>query len=109
MCLTSLLGVGGWDLCNVFNMDETALFYAMSPDRGLATTQRHGQKQSKVWLTLTFMANADGTKHLPPLIIGHAKHPHCFQKKTEEQLGFKYHSNSRVWMTGNIFQQWLVD
>lgn len=105
--LKSLLA--GWDLCNVFNMDETALFYAMSPDRGLATTQHHGQKQSKVRLTLAFTANADGTERLPPLIIGRAKRPRCFQKKTGEQLGFNYHSNSRAWMTGDIFRQWLVD
>ena len=81
----------------------------MSPDRGLATTQHHGLKQSKVQLTLAFTANADGTERLPPLMIGHAKRPRCFQKKTGEQLGFKYYSNSHAWMTGDIFQQWLVD
>jgi hypothetical protein len=90
-------------------MDETALFYAMSPDRGLATTLRHGVKQSKVRLTLAFTTNADGTERLPPLMIGHARRPCCFQRKTGEQLGFKYYSNSRAWMTGDIFQQWLIN
>jgi hypothetical protein len=101
--------LAGWETRNVFNMDETALFYAMSPDRGLATTQHHGLKQSKVRLTLAFTTNADGTERLPPLIIGHAKRPRCFQRKTGEQLGFNYHSNSRAWMTGEIFREWLVD
>jgi hypothetical protein len=90
-------------------MDETALFYAMSPDRSLMTTQHHGQKQMKVQLTLAFTANADGTERLPLLMIGHAKRPHCFKKKMGEQLGFQYHSNSCAWMTGDIFRQWLVD
>lgn len=101
--------LSGKKLCDIFNMDETALFYAMTPDRGLVTTARHGVKQSKIQLTLAFTANADGTERLTPLIIGHAKQPRCFQKKTGEQLGFKYQSNSHAWMTADIFQQWLVE
>ncbi|KAG9292419.1 hypothetical protein G9A89_015289 [Geosiphon pyriformis] len=61
---------------------------------GLATIPRHGTKQLKVRLTLAFITNADGTECLPPLIIGYAKCPHCFQKKTGEQLGFQYYSNT---------------
>ena len=38
----------GWDLNNVFNMDETALFYAMLSNKDLAITKRHGVKQSKL-------------------------------------------------------------
>jgi hypothetical protein len=98
----------GWKLRDVFNMDETALFYAMSPNKGLATTKRHGVKQSKLRLTVAFTVNAAGTERLPPLIIGHAKRPRCFQKKTGEQLGFDYWCNSRAWMTSDIFQQWLI-
>ena len=90
-------------------MDETALFYAMSPNKGLATTPRHGTKQTKIRVTLAFTANADGTERLPPLIIGHARRPRCFQKKTGEQLGFDYHWNSNAWMTGEIFEQWLIE
>ncbi|KAG9287722.1 hypothetical protein G9A89_004125 [Geosiphon pyriformis] len=74
-------------LCNIFNMDETALF---------ATIPRYGTKQSKMRLTLAFTTNGDGTECLPPLIIGHAKRPRCFQKKTGEQLGFQYYSNTRA-------------
>jgi len=91
-CIRTLLV--GWELSNVFNMDETALFYAMSPNKGLATTKRHSLKQSKLRLTLAFTVNAMGTEHLPPLIIGHYKRPRCFQKKTGEQLGFDYWWNS---------------
>lgn len=97
-----------WEPRNIFNMDETALFYAKSPDKGLATKPHQGTKQPKTRLTIAFTANADGTERLPPLVIGLARRPRCFQKKTGEQLGFNYYSNTRAWMTGDIFRHWLA-
>jgi hypothetical protein len=54
-------------------------------------------------------ANADGTDKLPPLFIGHAKSPRCFQRKNGEQLGFLYRNNKKAWMTGVFFQEWLAN
>lgn len=90
-----------------FNMDETGLFFRKVPDRGLATQQMSGLKADKTRITLAFTVNADGSEHLPPLFIGHAQRPRCFNKKNGKQLGFDYHWNSKAWMRADIFQMYV--
>jgi len=85
-----------WPIKDVFNMDETALFYAMTPERGLATEQRSGTKQAKTRLTIALTTNGDGTERLPPFIIGRYWKPRCFQGKTGDRLGFYYRANTRA-------------
>ena len=77
------------------------------PDQGLSDKKRSGVKGTKVRLTYLFTANADGSEKLPPLIIGKAKKPRAFEKKTGAQLGFHYRNNAKAWMTGDIYQEWL--
>ncbi|KAG0142148.1 hypothetical protein CROQUDRAFT_50691, partial [Cronartium quercuum f. sp. fusiforme G11] len=55
---------------DVFNMDETGLFYAIPPECALANAVAHGLKSSKNRLTFALTCNALGTKKLEPLIIG---------------------------------------
>ena len=55
----------------------------------------------------TFTSNADGTEKLPPIIIGKAKQPQAFQKKTGQQLGFCYWNNAKAWVTSLIYKDWL--
>ena len=122
--IQELLKEYGVELRDVFNMDETGLFYGytplllrssshtdlldrMPPDRGLADKKSSGVKGKKVRLTYLFTANADGSEKLPPLIIGKAKKPRAFENKTGAQLGFQYRNNAKAWMTANIYQEWL--
>jgi hypothetical protein len=116
-------GVEPWDL---FNADETGLFYRqvpsflggswtshtdlmdrMPPDRGLSNKPSSGVKGNKVRLTYLLTSNADGSEKLPPLIIGKSKKPRAFLNKPAIELGFKYQSNAKAWMTANIYQDWL--
>ena len=113
----------GYELRNIFNMDETGLFYAyvpnlslsftfdtqirMAPDRGLTDREQSGVKGNKVWLTYAFTSNADETEKLPPFIIGKAAKPRAFNGKTGKQLGFYYRNNAKAWMTAHIYQEWI--
>ncbi|KNE96110.1 hypothetical protein PSTG_10532 [Puccinia striiformis f. sp. tritici PST-78] len=97
-----------YPLKDIFNMDETGLFYAMPPDTGLAFNQTHGVKGNKTRLTLAITCNADGSEKLPILFIGKYKRPQCFNKKDAREYGYEYYSNGNAWMTGEIFQQWLL-
>jgi hypothetical protein len=81
----------------------------MVPDRGLATEQNSGVKGKKVRLTYAFTINADGSEKLPAFVIGKAKQPRCFRKKTGQQLGFLYRNNAKAWMTSPLYQEWLRD
>ena len=47
---------------------------------------------------------------LPPLVIGTAKKPRCFEKAfSPEDAGFTWRNNKTGWMTGAIFREWLAD
>jgi hypothetical protein len=62
--LPSLLG--GYEPCNVYNADETGLFFNVLPDRILAYKGEscHGGKHSKDRLTALLCVNSDGSDKL---------------------------------------------
>ncbi|KAF7359013.1 DDE-domain-containing protein [Mycena sanguinolenta] len=98
---------GGFKACDVYNMDETGLFYGFPPDRGLSKECHSGVKGNKVRLTYAFTVNADGSDKLEPFIIGKAKQPRSFQRRTARALGFLYRNNAKAWMTTILYQEWI--
>lgn len=100
--------ISQWDAKDVFNMDETALFYSRTPQSGLATHSRSGTKASKARITIAVTANADGTEKAPLLFIGHHGKPRCFRGKSGINLGFRYYATKSAWMTTDVFQKWLI-
>jgi hypothetical protein len=87
----------------VYNMDETGLFYNLAPSTTISRRQIEGSKKDKTRLTIGLTCNADGSDRLPPLFIGHAAKPRCFKGKTGQELGFYYLNNTKAWMTGVFF------
>lgn len=78
---------GEYDEENIFNMDETGLFWCQAPTSGLGTQSRPGQKREKAWITLTVCVNSTGSEHLPIWIIGTAKMPHSLHGINIQALG----------------------
>ena len=58
-------------------------------------------------MTYAFTSNADGSKKLPPFIIGKAAKPRAFNKKSGTQLGFYYRNNAKAWMTASLYEEWI--
>jgi hypothetical protein len=56
---------------SIFNLDETALFYKLEPNKTLSIKgeQAIGKKQSKERLTVALCFNASGTEKLKPFVI----------------------------------------
>jgi len=98
--------IAGYDLSNVFNCDETGLFWRGIPDRTLAlrSDECKGGKLAKERLTVLFTALATGEK-LTPLVIGKSANPRCFKKRKPD--GFQYYNNKSAWMTTTIFDRYL--
>ncbi|CAG9563419.1 unnamed protein product [Danaus chrysippus] len=93
---------------DVFNADETGLFFKCLPDKTLnfKNEKCHGGKHSKERFTILLATNMTGSEKLKPLVIGKAKKPRCFS-------GFKtipldYDANKKAWMTAEIFKGWLI-
>lgn len=64
---------------DIYNADETGLFYRLGPNKTLSSFKRSGTKNSKERITILFCANASGTHKLKPLVIGKSLKPRCFK------------------------------
>jgi len=95
---------------DVYNCDETGLFWKHTPDRGLATQQRSGTKKNKARITAHFCCNSDGSDKIRPWFIGHALKPRCFGAANVHfsSLDCVWKSNSNAWMTTPIMAEWLL-
>ena len=84
-------------------------FNSMPPDRGLTNKRHPGVKGKKVRLTFALTTNVDGSKKLEPVIIGKAHKLRAFKNKSGAQLGFYYQNNAKVWMTTDLYWEWLLN
>ena len=91
---------------DVYNLDETGLFYKLKPDKILEFKGHKcsAGKKSKECLTVLVGASMVGEK-LPLLVIGKVKSPRCF--KGVRNLPLEYTANRNAWMTGDIFEDYL--
>lgn len=94
---------------DIFNCDESGLYWKLYPDRSLSTRTLPGRKKDKARISILFACNSDGSERLPLWIIGKSKKPRPFtQAHIEPQsLGIQWRHNGKAWMTGEIFKEWL--
>lgn len=101
---------------DIFNCDETALFYRLLPSRTLAVRgdKCHGGAASKERITILLCTNWTGSSKLTPLVIGKSKRPRCFPNLPRNRehfspavIGCEYRHNKKAWMTRELFDQWL--
>ncbi|OWZ01985.1 hypothetical protein PHMEG_00026540 [Phytophthora megakarya] len=95
---------------DIYNFDETALFYRLAPSQTLATGQRKGKKRDKARITIAFCCNKTGAHKLNPLVIGTSANPRCFWGGACLPLKRKpveYYHSAKAWMTSTVFFEWL--
>lgn len=95
---------------NIFNMDETGLFYRAMPSRTyLATNENRrtvrGTKalKAKDRVTLVLCINATGSCKVDPLIVGTASNPHCFR---DGVCPIPYLSQKNAWVDSTVYKNW---
>lgn len=95
---------------DIFNADETALYYCVLPDKTLehCHVAACGKKVSKARITLLLCCSAAGEK-LPPLVIGKYGNPRCLRGLKRETLPCVYRNSQNAWMTTSIWSDWLKD
>ena len=92
---------------DIYNADETGLFYQCLPNKTYTLKGEkasHGLKESKQRFTVLVATNMSGSDKVAPLIIGKSAKPRCFSGK---KIPFPYQSNSKAWMTGTIWTEWI--
>uniref|UniRef100_A0A914W2W7 HTH CENPB-type domain-containing protein n=1 Tax=Plectus sambesii TaxID=2011161 RepID=A0A914W2W7_9BILA len=96
-----------FDAKNIYNADETGLFYKALPSGTMAARgeKLEGGKTQKDRLTALFLCNMDGSdKHV--FMIGRSKKPHCFRGKN---IPLPYYANTKAWMTSALWTKILLD
>ena len=95
---------------DIYNGDETALFYKSLPHRTYCFDgdKPAGSAKRKDRLTLLIITNMDGSDHRKPSVIGKSKTPRCLQKKYKMQvkdMSVDWYASKNAWMTGEIHHQ----
>ena len=99
--------VAGYAKENVYNMDETGLFWRMAPNQGLATKRQPGIKRDKSRISLVMCTNATGTDRLRVWVIGNAKKPRSLRYVNVAGMRITWKWNKKAWMTCPIMAEWL--
>jgi hypothetical protein len=102
---------GGHTAQQVFNVDESGLFWKKMPERTYISKEEKtvpGFKAAKDRLTLLLGGNASGNCRRKPLLVYHSEHPRAFKgisEATSRLLSFK----SKAWLTIPLFEDWFID
>lgn len=99
----------GYEAHNIFNLDETALFFKLLPNKTLCQQAKaSGTKTTKERVSVAFCVSSTGEKLLP-LVIGKAARPRSFKGLDLCRIGIKYTNSYKSWMTSTIFQEYLKE
>ncbi|UYV62810.1 hypothetical protein LAZ67_2002000 [Cordylochernes scorpioides] len=95
--LNSMLANSGYDPANIYNADETGLFFQLIPDRTLAHKDENcrGVRRMKQRITVLLCCNSTGTDKWRLLIIGKSAKPRCF-RNFSPHFYCTYTSNSKA-------------
>lgn len=94
----------------IYNADESGLFWKCLPTRTLAFESEHkaaGHKSSKERITILPCSNAAGSHKLKLLVIGKSKKPRSFKGTRADNLPVDYFNQRKGWMNQQIFQEWF--
>jgi len=99
-------------LNQIFNADETGLYWRLLPEKTLAggyEKTAKNFKKPKDRVTILAAANASGDFRLPLLLIGKSKKPRCFKHVNVNNLPVLYASQKKAWMDSSLFLSWFFD
>jgi hypothetical protein len=107
--LRELLTEGGYEAEDVYNQDESGVFWRQIPTRTLATGKSTGRKKGKERATFALCVNATRTHKLDLFVIGKAARPRCFPKsfQPKRDLNRRYAHNKTAWMTASEYATWI--
>jgi len=101
--------IAQYDPENVYNMDETDLFFhllprysLLMPNEDISTTR--GKKKSKDRVSLIVCANAVGSHKIPCALIGKPKAPACIKHR---RWPVPYFIQAKAWMDAETCWKWF--
>jgi hypothetical protein len=96
-----------YELRDIWNCDETALFWRLEPCKTIAHSPVLGKKRPKERVSILATCNASGNEKLPLLFIHKYKTPRVLKGIEKKSLPVWYYWNSKAWMQRSIFKHFL--
>ena len=92
---------------NVYNEDETGLYYQATPDGSLYYCREtlSGSKKAMQRITVLCCSNMTGTDKCKLLVIGKSIKQRCFKNIDVGSLPIIYFANKNAWMTSQLFTE----
>nr|XP_022912297.1 tigger transposable element-derived protein 6-like [Onthophagus taurus] len=95
---------------DVFNMDESGIFYNLMTNRTLHIKGErcHGGAKSKQRVTVVLCCNSDGSEKYKAWVIGKSRNPRCFKNVDKSHLPCNYTHHVSSWIDAQAFREWLL-
>ncbi|GAB5582602.1 CENPB DNA-binding domain-containing protein 1 [Prionailurus iriomotensis] len=109
--LRSIIEEGEYTPQQVFNVDETGLYWKRMPEGTFISVEEKaepGFKSSRDRLMLLLGGNAAGDFKLKPLLVYHLENPKALKGYSKPNLPVIWRSNKKAWATRSIFQEWFT-
>jgi hypothetical protein len=109
VAVPQIIEEGGYSPDDVYNCDESGLYYRAQPNRTLNHAgPARGKKKIKDRITVMLCTNVTGTDKRIPLVIHKSARPRCFGKVGTWNVSdfCEYHHNSSAWMNTTVFTGW---
>lgn len=110
--LAKIIEDGGYCPDQVFNADETGLFWKKMPSRTFiakSVKTASGFKAAKDRVTFLLCSNASGARMLKPLMTNRSLHPRALKGKNVAELPVHFMANKKAWVTTAVFVTWFND
>lgn len=94
----------------IFNVDETGLFWKRMPSRSYIAKEESsmpGFKVAKDRLTLLLGGNASGDCKLKPMLVYRFENPRAFKGVVKSTLPIIWKVNKKAWVTASLFEDWF--
>ena len=108
--LQKLVESEGYSRDQIFNADETGLWWRLTPSSSLNSTGKTRAanfKKAKDRVTLLACANASGTHRLPLMLINKSQKPRCFKHMDMNNLPVHNYAQNKSWMDCRLFTEWF--
>ncbi|KAG7167679.1 Tigger transposable element-derived protein 1-like 70 [Homarus americanus] len=96
----------------VFNMDESGLFWKKLPSKSFVVknaSKIRGRKMQKERITVLFTTNASGTSKLKLSVIHTARKPHAYKTMDMTKLNVHWLTARKAWMFSTLSLSWFDD
>jgi len=103
---------GNYSPDQIFNVDETAVFWKRLPARTYICREEcsaPGFKAAKDRVTVLLGANVSGTLKLKPMLVYRSQTPRALKGLNKNMLPVYWKYNKKAWVTQNVFTDWYTN